>query len=387
MRMLTSLKNFSHAFTTALADGGVHAYFQPVVSTHNTRTVGFEVLARWSDPKLGTISPTIFIPLAEHAGLLDLLLECLMKQAFLASKAWPDDLRLAFNVSPAQLRNLDFPERFQNIAHDANFPLSRLRIEITESAIIEDEARAKTMLERIAALGCSVAMDDFGTGHASLTWLRTLPFDAIKLDTTFVRAMMEHRQSRKIVTAVVGLGQSLELKVIAEGVETEEEARFLRRIGCSHLQGFFFGPPMPAGDVPTHLERMLDLQDTSPLANLTFEQRAAQLSSLYQAPETSIGFLDTDFVIVDASKSFAQRFFLSVEEMIGRSIYELAPAALAIAPVLRTYRERGLPYPSFEFACPDGRTDLVTLSQVKDEAGELIGFCLLGMDISKKKLN
>ncbi len=189
---------------------------------------GFEVLARWNDPEQGFIGPDQFIPIADRFGLLDRLLDQLMRAAFSAAADWPHHIFLGFNVSPTQLRNPELATRIAKAAIDSSFPLSRVHIEVTENGFIDDLSQPRRTLDRLINLGCTIAMDDFGTGYSSLTWLSTLPFSKLKIDASFVMAMEDHRQSRKIVDAVVGLGHSLGLAVVAEGVETAGQADLLR---------------------------------------------------------------------------------------------------------------------------------------------------------------
>lgn len=383
--MLTSQETFNVAFSAALASGRIRPHFQPVVRTQDGRIDGFEVLSRWHEPGHGDISPGLFIHLAERGGLLDALMEAVMRQALAAAREWPAHLILAFNVSPAQLRSPDLPERIAALAEEGGFPPERIGIEITETAIIENTTGAGSMLDRLRALGCSLAMDDFGTGFSSLTWLQTLPFSTIKIDASFVRSMLEQRQSRKIVTAVAGLGRSLGLNVVAEGVETEEQAELLHRVGATHLQGYLLGRPVPAETVPTLLAKPTTVHGGALAVLSSLEQRAAQISALYQVTETAICFVDTRFVIVDASETFARRFGRPRNAMLGQNMYDLAPQEAKRRKWLQGFREQGLPYPPFEFVRPDGGIDLVTLSQVKDEAGELLGYCILGVDITEWK--
>ncbi|MFG1378781.1 EAL domain-containing protein [Xanthobacter autotrophicus] len=383
--MLSSQANFNLAFTTALVEGGIQPYFQPIVSLADGRVVGFEVLARWLDDERGVIGPAQFIPMVERGGLLDDLLECMMRLAFGAAVAWPSDLFLTLNISPIQLRSPLLPQAVATAATTYGLALSRLKFEITETAFIEDLESARRAIKNLADLGCSIVMDDFGTGYSSLTWLRSLPFDTLKIDASFVHSMIIERESRKIVSAVVGLGRSLDLAVVAEGVETEQEADMLRRIGCPFAQGYLFGSPMPADAAHALLDHKLQTSSTAKLEQMSLEQRAQQLSTLYHAPETSIGFIDPRFTLVDASETFARRFLRPLCDMIGRNIIELAPDIRGTIPLLREAREQGLPYPLFEFNCPDGHVDLVTLTRVQDVAGELLGYCILGIDITDRK--
>lgn len=221
-------------------------FFQPVVTLHTGEVAGVEVLARWQHGTLGIVPPGAFIATAEREGLISELTAMLMEKAFTAGKMLPDPQWLALNISPHLLRDLAFPKRIRAAAEVAAFPLNRVLIEITESALVEDLEHAQTVSKELKAQGCRLALDDFGTGYSSLLHLHSLPFDELKVDRSFVGSIMERRKSQKIVSAVVGLGQSLGLKTIAEGVETQDQAEMLLLLGCDMAQGWLFGKPVPA---------------------------------------------------------------------------------------------------------------------------------------------
>ncbi len=187
------------------------------------------------------MSPDAFIPDAERDGWIDALTWELMRQAFDVSARLPAPLSLAVNISPLQLRNADLPKQIQAIADDSRFPLECLTIEITESALTHDLAQARSIVTDLKRRGCALALDDFGTGYSSLSQLESLPFDKVKVDRSFTSAMARKRSSRKIVAAVVGLGQSLGLTTVAEGVETIEQAEMLLWLGCDLGQGWLYG--------------------------------------------------------------------------------------------------------------------------------------------------
>jgi EAL domain-containing protein (putative c-di-GMP-specific phosphodiesterase class I) len=288
----------------ALAGGGVEPFFQPIVSLDDGHVLGFEVLARWHDPDQGYISPDRFIPIADRFGLLDRLLDQLMRTSFLVAADWPHNIFLGFNVSPTRLRNSELATRIAKAAIDTSFPLSRVHIEETESGFIEDLTQPRRTLDWLMNLGCLIAMDDFGTGYSSLTWLSTLPFSKIKIDASFVMAMEEHRQSRKIVAAVVGLGHSLGLAVVAEGVETAAQADLLRGMGCKLAQGYLFGRPTPARLVPEVLsDRASSMNDAESSVPMSLELRAHRLSEAYES-DAAIAFMDPTGTVVASSTAF-----------------------------------------------------------------------------------
>ncbi|PZR13755.1 MAG: hypothetical protein DI532_11355 [Azospirillum brasilense] len=383
--MFSTAAEFRSAFLAALRKGEVSPHLQPIIALRDGAIAGFEVLARWHDPLRGAISPGQFIPWASEAGLLGPLLESLMRGCFAAAGEWSSSCFLAFNVSAEQLREPDLPEQIDRLAAQHGFPLDRLHIEITETALIDDTAAAGAVLERLVRMGCPISMDDFGTGYSSLTWLRTLPFSKIKIDTSFTLTMGEAKESRKIVAAVVGLGQSLDLDVVAEGVETVAQAELLRRIGCPYAQGYLFGRPMPLAQVPGLLRDHVRVEFRTGLERMTLEQRAGQISALYRSRQTSIGFLTPDFRVVEASATFAERVGVPLADLIGMSVRDFAPGSDERIEWLHSFRGRGLPYPSFELALPGGRTDLVVLDRAEDEVGELLGYSVLGIDITDRR--
>src|ERR1700733_8451004 len=238
----------------ALENDEFFPYFQPLVVLATGKLHGFEVLARWKHPNLGAIPPDIFIPLAESNGLIGEVSSQVLQKAFEAIVLHGKGLRLAFNISPLQLKDPTLPRHIRQIAEDAGFPLECATVEITESALAEDMTAARSISADLKAMGCRIALDDFGTGYSSLYHLKSLPFDELKVDRSFVSSMTTERESRKIVAAVVGLGQSLGLKTVAEGVETPEQADLLARLGCEIGQGWHYGRPAPAEQLPSLIE-------------------------------------------------------------------------------------------------------------------------------------
>ncbi len=238
----------------AVADDEIVPHFQPLVAIDTGHIVGVEMLARWPHPARGMVSPAEFIPLAEGLGLIGPMTDGLLRKACTAAANWPADITLACNISPLQLRDPELPAMVHRILENTGFPANRLELEITESALVGDLAFAATLLGQLKALGVSLALDDFGTGYSSLRHLRALPFDKLKIDASFVGAMENDGESGKIVAAVVGLGQSLGLTTVAEGVETPETAALLKRLGCDIGQGWLFGRPASARDFEALLE-------------------------------------------------------------------------------------------------------------------------------------
>jgi EAL domain-containing protein (putative c-di-GMP-specific phosphodiesterase class I) len=219
-------------------------YFQPQATTDG-EVFGFEVLVRWQHPVRGLVSPAVFIPLAEETGLIGPIDEWVLREACREAASWEKSLSIAVNLSPTDFRRGDIPATVLSILLETGLNPQRLEIEITEGVLIEDFARATSILRRIKNLGVRIAMDDFGTGYSSLSYLQSFPFDKIKIDQTFVAKLGKNFQSAAIIHAILGLGQALRLPVLAEGVETEEQRAFLAKEGCTEIQGYLIGRPQP----------------------------------------------------------------------------------------------------------------------------------------------
>jgi EAL domain-containing protein (putative c-di-GMP-specific phosphodiesterase class I) len=219
-------------------------YFQPQAGTAGDIT-GFEVLLRWHHRERGVVLPGIFIPLAEEAGLISAIDEWVLRAACREAASWSKPLSIAVNLSPVDFRRGDVPATILAILLETGLDPHRLEIEITEGVLIEDFARATSILRQIKNLGVHVAMDDFGTGYSSLSYLQSFPFDKIKIDQAFIAKLDSNTQSAAIVQAILGLGRSLKLPVIAEGVETAAQLAFLTEEGCDEVQGYLIGRPHP----------------------------------------------------------------------------------------------------------------------------------------------
>ena len=237
---------------TAIPNGDIVPYFQPVLRLDDGELAGYEVLARWPHRERGMISPVDFIPVAEEAGLVDAMFWALLARACAKALSAPGEFMLAVNISPSQIRDQWFPEKVLRTLRETGFPAQRLEIEVTESAMIGDIQRAKSALMSLKNQGVRIALDDFGTGYSSLFLLRALPIDKLKIDRSFVGTLTTDRENATIVGALVGLGKALGLQVTAEGVEDEATADMLRAMGCEFAQGYLFGAAIetPTYDLP-----------------------------------------------------------------------------------------------------------------------------------------
>ena len=229
----------------AVSAGELVLHYQPQVRTETGELTGFEALVRWNHPRRGMISPSIFIPLAEDSGLIVAIGEWVLRTACREAARWRHDLKVAINLSPCQFAHINLPDVICKILREENLLPERLELEITETVIINDMSRTLTLLHRLRDFGIKIAMDDFGTGYSSLATLQAFPFDRIKIDRSFVGRVGENEQAAAIVRAVLGLGRSLRMGVIAEGVETAEQIKFLAGESCEEVQGFLYGKPAP----------------------------------------------------------------------------------------------------------------------------------------------
>jgi diguanylate cyclase (GGDEF)-like protein len=241
-RHLRERHALQHDLRSALARNQLAVHYQPQADILG-QIFGFEVLVRWHHHSRGLVPPQTFIGLAEQNGLIGEIGEWVLRQACREAASWPVPLQVAVNLSPVQFRDGDLPGLVQAILRETGLAPDRLELEITEGVLIKDPARAMLILGRLKSLGVRIAMDDFGTGYSSLSSLQSFPFDKIKVDRSFTSGIGSNTQSSAIVRAVIGLGKSLNLPVIAEGVETEGQRAFLMREGCHELQGYLIGRP------------------------------------------------------------------------------------------------------------------------------------------------
>ncbi|HWT51489.1 MAG TPA: EAL domain-containing protein [Caulobacter sp.] len=238
-------RNLARDLRQGIADEELVVHYQPLARAIDGEVCGFEALVRWKHPTRGMIPPLEFIPVAEENGLIGALGDWVLRRACADAASWEKPLRIAVNLSPIQLHNPALPNLVHEVLVNTGLSPSRLELEITESALFKDYQRALDNLRRLKALGVRIAMDDFGTGFSSLSTLQSFPFDKIKIDKSFVENIHRHDRATVIVRAVLGLGRSLEIPVVAEGVETEEQIVFLRGENCTELQGYAIGRPAP----------------------------------------------------------------------------------------------------------------------------------------------
>ncbi|EIG55863.1 EAL domain-containing protein [Bradyrhizobium sp. WSM1253] len=230
-------------------EGGLEVYYQPCLSLKDDRITGCEALVRWRHPERGMVSPAEFIPIAEDTGLINEIGEWVLATACRDAANWPDDVRLAVNVSPVQFKSGTLALKIMAALAASNLPASRLELEITEAVLIRDDDTALAILHQLRAIGVRIALDDFGTGYSSLSYLHRFPFDKIKIDRCFVNDIAGPDGSSSIVQAVVNLAAARRMTTTAEGVETEEQQRLLRALGCSEMQGYLFSAAKPADKV------------------------------------------------------------------------------------------------------------------------------------------
>jgi diguanylate cyclase (GGDEF)-like protein len=250
-----ALRSLEMDLRQAITDGGFEIHYQPVVDLQSERVSGCEALLRWRHPGRGMISPADFIPVAEETGLINQLGEWVLTRACAEAATWPDDIRLAVNVSPVQFRSQGFALKVAAALAASGLPARRLELEITEAVLIRDDEAALVMLAQLRALGVRIALDDFGTGYSSLSYLQRFPFDKIKIDRSFVKDITQTGVSSCIVRAVVDIAAARDMTTTAEGVETEQQMSELRRLGCTEMQGYLFSPAIPAAELARLLAR------------------------------------------------------------------------------------------------------------------------------------
>ena len=233
----------------ALAAGQFELYYQPLVNLQTDEIAGCEALMRWHHPERGMVSPAEFIPIAEDLGLIKQLGEWALRTACAEAAKWPNDIKVAVNLSPAQLGGENLVQAVVNALATAGLPAHRLELEITETVQMRNTFASLTTLHQLRKLGVRIALDDFGTGYSSLSYLRCFPFDKIKIDRSFVSNLVEEDNSRAIVQAVVNLARDLNMTTTAEGIETEQQMRSVKDLGCCQMQGYFFSRPKPAAEI------------------------------------------------------------------------------------------------------------------------------------------
>jgi PAS domain S-box-containing protein len=382
-----------------IESGEIVPYYQPLTELRTGQLIGFEVLARWKHPLRGMVPPDEFIRVAEEAGFIEQLMDKVLVQAFRAMQRLPEYLRLNINVSQIQLRDRSLRRQVSLAAEEAAFSLERLTVEITESALVGNIEHARTITEELKALGVRIAIDDFGTGYSSLRHLQALPFDEIKVDRSFVQTMLSRRESRKIVAAIIGLGQSLGLTTVAEGVEDEAQADMLLWLGCDLAQGFLYGRPVSDARLERYVKEQKkqarrdvgkrpNPEDTTFHSDALPSQRLSQLQAIYDGSPVGLCFVDRNERYVSLNKPLAEMNRAPIVAHLGRTVAEMIPEFYGY---LEPYIKRALNGEAFsglEFkaAMGDGTVQARSTSYepTRDEAGEVVGISVAVVDITER---
>ena len=271
----------------ALTKNEMCLHYQPIVNAASNAVNGYEALIRWQHPERGTVMPNDFIPIAEDSGLIILLGEWVIRQAIEDLATWSDDLSVSINLSPAQMRSPSLISTMVNALANSSIDAARVCLEITETVLMHDNESNMETLHRMRSLGVKIALDDFGTGYSSLNYLRSFPFDKIKIDRCFVAEIDSREECRAIVRSVVSLAKSLGMTTTAEGVERVEQVEHLRDAGCTEVQGFLYSKAIPAEELtdlrkppsvfPPRLGSAIPMRDAQPVENRDEPKRAPQL--------------------------------------------------------------------------------------------------------------
>lgn len=383
----------------AVERGEFFPLFQPLIELRTGQVAGFEVLARWAHPQLGLVMPDQFIPAAESCGAIHDLTRSILEKAFALRFIGPSPFSLSVNISPLQLRDLHLPNAIAEVAEHAAFPLSKLQIEITETALVEDIDRAAAVVQELKRLGCRLALDDFGTGYSSLNHLHSLPFDVLKVDKSFVALMTTKRSSRKIVASVIGLGQSLGCKTVAEGVETEEQFEMLLRMGCDLAQGWLFAKALEqpqAEKIVASGTFHYPVPHARPVSEekLGVEgppgQRLAHLQAIYDGAPVGLCFLDSNMRYVALNRRLAELNGIPAESHLGRTVCEVVPV---VFQQVGSYIRRALAgecISGVEIHKPatnrnDTQILICSYQPVRDEAREVIGVSVAVMNVTESR--
>jgi diguanylate cyclase (GGDEF)-like protein/PAS domain S-box-containing protein len=241
--------NLERELRDALTNGCFEVHYQPLVDLSSNHVMGLEALVRWRHAEHGLVSPAVFIPIAEETGLIVPLGEWVLRKACQDAVRWPRHIRVAVNVSAHQLRQRNFTTMVLSALSESGLDPRRLELEITESVLLDDSDANLETLHALRGGGVRIAMDDFGTGYSSISYLRRFPFDKIKIDRSFVREIGEKPEAAAIIRAIIGLGQSLNMTTLVEGIETDLQRSAVLAEGANEMQGFLFSPPRPASEI------------------------------------------------------------------------------------------------------------------------------------------
>lgn len=353
----------------ALVNQNLCIYYQPQLELISGKIVGFEALVRWNHPERGLISPNDFIPIAEESGLIVPLGEWVLLEACAQAKRWSQNhgrnLRMAVNVSAIQLSRSGLVESIQQALELSGLAPRQLEIEITESSMMKDITQSFELLERIKTMGVGLAIDDFGTGYSSLAYLQRLDVHRLKIDMSFVRDMASNIGNASIVEAIIALGHSLRLEVIAEGVETLEQARKLRALHCDAVQGYLIGKPMPADQVIDYMQqhdlRSIDLQCHDVAALLLMDDDNHLLNGIQQTLQNE------QYEVVSARNAF-EAVDLIRDRNIGVIVVGCSSSATANQHMLASLKARqpkavliAIAPPEHEASIPAGYDQRLTL--------------------------
>lgn len=234
----------------ALTRNEIHLHYQPRVELHHNQIVGVEALVRWQHPELGFVSPVKFIPIAEANGLIVPIGEWVLRTACTQNRIWQEaglpPIRMAVNLSARQFEQSDLVERINQILEETGMDVAYLELEVTESLFVDNIQNTINILQQFRDRGITLALDDFGTGYSSLNYLRHFPIDTLKIDRSFVRDVVADPHNAAVTNAIISLAKSLELKITAEGVETQDQFEYIKSQGCNEIQGYYFSRPVPA---------------------------------------------------------------------------------------------------------------------------------------------
>jgi|GEM_PF-896644 len=248
----------------AIREGQFELHYQPIVDAQTLDISGFEALLRWRHPERGMISPAMFIPAAEESNLIVPLGEWALRQACHDAAGWPKAVRVSVNLSPVQFKSGNIANTVFSALAAARLPPHLLELEITETILLQNSETTINTLHQLRSFGIHVCMDDFGTGYSSLSYLRSFPFDKIKIDRCFVKEVTERADCRAIIGTIIDLGHHLDMITTAEGVETEQQYELIKDLGCTEIQGYYFGHPMPNGNIDQHFAKMGALTNRRP---------------------------------------------------------------------------------------------------------------------------
>ena len=236
----------------AIQDGQIVPFYQPVIDMRCGRVLGFEMLARWKHPNKGLIYPDVLIPVVESTGTIGTMTYHLLRQALRDAQSWPDDVYVSINLSPLQFEDAWLAGNILAIAREASFPLRRIQVEITETALVANAEEARCIVDFLQRSGVRVALDDFGAGYAGIRYLRQFKFDTLKIDRSFITNLPSNPEDMQIVKAIVAFCRTLNIETVPEGVETAATRDLLLELGCHSGQGYLFGKPQPAAQVQSY---------------------------------------------------------------------------------------------------------------------------------------